>query len=244
MICIKLLGNSRAVLDNVSEPSIEDGNILIKMKTMDLCGSDINLRCRPSHQESKKMVDELGIAYDPNTIPGHEIAGEVIDTGNNTRFNKGKNVFIFPFISSKSSIFYEEKMLKYCKPLQTIGYTVDGGNSEYLSIPAENYYRIPDYVSLNQAAMLLGPISAPYGVIGELGFINNVSVSDLIVYKDLIICGSWVYDPEKLSDLYELLKNGLKIEKIITNTFPLEKSLEAWELFNTGKTGKIVVYQN
>lgn len=351
MIGLKLLGNENAELIDVNIPKPKKGYVLLKMKTMALCGSDINLRYRPSYENGKKMLNELGISYNPNSIPGHEITGCVVENhSSNSRLKKDDNVFIFPFIPSKDSVFYEDRLWKYCKPLKIIGYTIDGGNSEYLSVPEGNCYKFPDYVSLNQAAMLLDPIGAPYGiikklnvnyldrvlilgvgpiglgattickyigvkeiivvdkvkervdiagslganhllnmdknecekevlkltddkgpnvvidcigdneslnqalklvkpqgkigVIGEPGFINNVSVSDLIIHKDLTITGSWVYDPQKLKDLFLLLKNGLKIENIITHTFPIDESLKAWELFNTGKTGKIVICQN
>jgi len=259
----------------------------------------------------------------------------------------GDRVFIFPFIADTSSPFFKEKKYKYATPLKILGYTIDGGNTEFLSVPELNCYKLPDYVTFDQGAMLLDPVGAPYGaiknlginkedtvlilgtgpiglgatmitkllgpkkiivvdkvktraelagnlgadhvinddqkniaeaiqdltenigadlvldcignkdsfnysmmyakpegrvgVIGEPGFINNVSISDQLIHKDLLIAGSWVYDPEKMDDLYSLIKSGLEIEKIITHRFALEDSKKAWELFNTYETGKVII---
>ena len=59
--------------------------------------------------------------------------------------------------------------------------------------------------------------------------------------QDLRIAGGWVYDPEKMSDLYTPIKEGLKIEKIITHRYNLEDSENAWKIFNTYETGKITI---
>ena len=99
---------------------------------------------------------------------------------------------------------------------------------------------IGDKNSFNKAIELVQP-EGRVGVIGEPGIVNSVSLSDVVIHKDLLITGSWVYDPEKLNNLYTLIKNGLQIEKIITHEFSLEESVKAWEVFNTNKTGKVII---
>jgi threonine dehydrogenase-like Zn-dependent dehydrogenase len=262
---------------------------------------------------------------------------------------EGDRVFVFPFIANKNSVFYGDRLYKYATPLRIIGYTVDGGNTECLAVPGMNCYKLPDYVSFEQGAMLLDPVGAPYGalsrlglngiesvlilgagpiglgavvicdflhikkiivvekmakrvrlaeklgahnvlhgnqkdmygelmdltenrgpdmvldcvgdkesvnlslnyvrplgkvgLIGEPGYVNNEPVSDSVIHKDLQLVGSWVYDPELMNDLYALIKKGLKIEKIITHRFHLKDSIEAWDVFNTYETGKVIIHQ-
>jgi threonine dehydrogenase-like Zn-dependent dehydrogenase len=347
MLGFKLLGSEKSKMVEVEKPGTAPGEVLVKVISLALCGSCINLRYRPTVAESKERVLELGIDLDPASIPGHEMTGVIVDANNSRTLRNGDRVFIFPFIPSVNSIFYKDKLYKYSTPLKIVGYTIDGGNTEFLSVPEINCYVLPDYVTFEQGAMLLDPLGAPFGalsklnanyldtvlilgtgpiglgatvicdfigvkkiitvdimkdrvelsrelgaedilnmnqmdihdsileltndrgpdvvldcigdkdsfnqsiklvkpggrvgIIGEPGIINNVSVSDIIIHKDILIKGSWVYDPEKLNDLYELIKNGLKIEKIITHKFNLNESEKAWKVFNTNTTGKVII---
>lgn len=345
---LRLLGNERAEMAEFPKPVAKNDWVVVKVKTMALCGSDIHYRYRPSWERSQELLAEVGMpGYDPETIPGHEVAGEVVEIDKAKRVKVGDRVFVFPIMGNTKSVFHRLKLWKYCRPTKAIGYAYDGGNAEYLTVPERNCYRLPARISWDQAAMLLDPVGAPYGaikplcvssldtvaiygvgpiglganltcnflgartiaidlvqerldlakqcgahytinpnkedlyeslmditdglgpdvflecaghkkafqtameltkpqgrigVIGEPGNVDGVSVSDLLIHKDLQIIGSWVYDPEKLNDLLELIEQGLQPEKIITHTFVLKDSVEAWKLFNQGRTGKIVIH--
>ena len=348
MKAIKLLGNEESTMVEIPAPKPQDSELLIKIESLALCGSCIKLRYKPSANRAMELVNDLGLEYDPQSIPGHEMTGVVVEKGKNTNLNIGDRVFIFPFVANRESPFFKDKKYKYASPLKILGYSSDGGNTEYLAVPEINCYKLPDYVSFEQGAMLLDPVGAPYGaikylggvkqtdtalvlgagpiglgaimilkhlgvenvivvdkmqtridlaktlgadkcicekyqdilpiieeltkgrgadfvldcvgdkfsidyamtytkpegklgVIGEPGNIPNLSVSDQLIHKDLLIAGSWVYDPERLSDLYALIKDGLKIEKIITHRYNLENSVDAWKLFNTYETGKVTI---
>jgi len=348
MKAIKLLGNEKTEMVDIPEPKPQYGELLIKIESLALCGSCIKLRYQPSMKEALEKVNNLGLQYDPECIPGHEMTGTVVEKGKNTNLNIGDRVFIFPFIANQKSPYFANKKYKYASPLNILGYASDGGNTEYLSVPEINCYKLPDYVSFDQGAMLLDPVGAPYGaikylggvkkndtvlvlgtgpiglgaitilkylgvdkiiavdrvrsrinlaeelgaekticseyidtfdeieslteqkgadlvldcigdnssfhfsmkcarpegrvgVIGEPGIVNNTSLSDLLIHKDLLIAGSWVYDPEKMQDLFSLIKSGLHIENIITHRYKLSESQEAWGLFNTYETGKVII---
>jgi propanol-preferring alcohol dehydrogenase len=349
MQAIKLLGNEKTEMVELPQPVTQPGEVTVKIESLALCGSCIKLRYRPSLDESRKLIEELGLECNTGSIPGHEMTGVVVDAHGAESLKEGDRVFIFPFIANKKSVFYRDRLYKYATPLRIIGYTVDGGNTEYLSVPAINCYKLPDYVSFEQGAMLLDPVGAPYGalsrlgvehsdtvlilgagpiglgavvicdfmnvekiiavervaeraelaeelgahhvlhgnqkdvygklmdltkgrgpdmvldcvgdkdsvnlslsyaapagkvgLIGEPGYVSSVPVSDCIIHKDLRIAGSWVYDPESMDDLYALIKDGLKIEKIITHRFHLKDSIRAWDTFNTYKTGKVIIHQ-
>ena len=348
MLAIKLLGCEKTKMVEVEKPIPGPGEVLVKVNAITLCGSDINMRYRPSIEESKKLTSEIGVDLDPSTIPGHEIMGVIVDDNNSKFLKNGDRVFVFCFVGNVNSIFFEEKLYKYANPVKILGYTIDGGNTEFLKVPESNCYVVPDYITNAQGTLFMDPIGTPFGaldklnanyldtvlilgtgpiglgatvisdvigvkkiiavdimkervelakelgadhilnmdikdikdnimdltdgkgpdvvldcighnnsvnismelvqpmgrvgLIGEAGFVNNVSVSDIIIHKDLLIYGSWIYDPERLINLYKLIKNGLKIESIITHKFNLKESVEAWKLFNTNKTGKIVIY--
>ena len=71
------------VVKEVPKPQIDDNSVLVKVKSCAICGSDIRIY----HYGNNRV--KL-----PQII-GHEIAGEVVETGRNiTKFKAGDRVAI------------------------------------------------------------------------------------------------------------------------------------------------------
>ena len=79
------------------------------------------------------------------------------------------------------------------------------------------------------------------GLIGEQGEVQKLNISDEIIHKDLTLAGSLTYDHDKLDEIIDLIRKGLDVEKIITHSFSLDKSEKAWDLFDRGKAGKVII---
>jgi threonine dehydrogenase-like Zn-dependent dehydrogenase len=79
------------------------------------------------------------------------------------------------------------------------------------------------------------------GLVGELGEVQKVNFSDEIIHRDLTLAGSLCYDFDKMDELIGHIRKGLRVEKILTHTFTLEESEKAWDLFDRGKTGKVII---
>ena len=77
--------------------------------------------------------------------------------------------------------------------------------------------------------------------VGEGGTIT-FEPSPLLLHKQLTLHGSWVCGLVEMEDLLEwLARKGLRPETTVTHRFPLREAAEAYELFDTGKTGKVVL---
>lgn len=77
--------------------------------------------------------------------------------------------------------------------------------------------------------------------VGEGGTVE-FAPSPLMIHKQLTLHGSWVCSIEEMMRLVELLERwGLHPEDTVTHRFRLEQTREAYELFDTGKTGKCVI---
>ena len=63
-------GNIR--VEEVSKPSLEDGDILIKIRACGICGSDL-------HAYKLGLFPELGAPIESGMILGHEYSGDVIE---------------------------------------------------------------------------------------------------------------------------------------------------------------------
>jgi threonine dehydrogenase-like Zn-dependent dehydrogenase len=66
--------------------------------------------------------------------------------------------------------------------------------------------------------------------------------SPLLLHKQLTLHGSWVCGLHEMGQLLEhLARKGLHPETTVTHTFPLSETKQAYEAFDAGKTGKVVI---
>lgn len=77
--------------------------------------------------------------------------------------------------------------------------------------------------------------------VGEGGTVE-FEPSPLLIHKQLTLYGSWVCSIGQMEDLVELLVRwGLKPEAMVTNLYSLEEAQTAYEVFDTGRTGKVAI---
>ncbi|MCW4039516.1 MAG: zinc-binding dehydrogenase [Candidatus Bathyarchaeota archaeon] len=80
---------------------------------------------------------------------------------------------------------------------------------------------------------------------GKVAFIGHgdeklaITPSDLI-RRDVTIRGSPIFKTDTYFEMAEfLVKNGISLEKTVTHTFSLDQAKKAFQLFDSGQTGKI-----
>jgi threonine dehydrogenase-like Zn-dependent dehydrogenase len=77
--------------------------------------------------------------------------------------------------------------------------------------------------------------------LGEQGTVT-FEPSPLLLHKNLTLHGSWVTSTANMEKLVELLdRKKIHPSQVITHRYPLEKTGEAFEIFATGKTGKVCI---
>jgi alcohol dehydrogenase, propanol-preferring len=142
------------VLERVGEPLVlrrrplptltEPGQVLLRVRACGVCRTDLHL------------VD--GELPDPALplIPGHQIVGEVVSTGNGVdRFQAGDRVGV-PWLG------YTDGTCRYCRRDQEnlcpnarfTGYTIDGGYAEYALADARYCFPLPEAADLALAPLL------------------------------------------------------------------------------------------
>ena len=91
----------------------------------------------------------------------------------------------------------------------------------------------------NQAASVAGR-GATVVYVGHDGPDISISFGD-VLRKDLTIRGNSVYTMASYHDEVEfLLKNPVPLEDIVTHRFKIEEAPEAFSLFDSSATGKVV----
>lgn len=135
------------VLGMAEMPVISDENVLIRVKSVGICGSDL-------HYYSKGSIGDCMVDFP--FILGHEAAGEVVEVGKNvTHLKPGDRVCMEPGIPC----YHCEECLSghynLCKSVRfwaTPPY--DGCLCEYVSHPAAFTFKIPNNMSYTEGALV------------------------------------------------------------------------------------------
>ncbi|PWC21663.1 galactonate oxidoreductase [Brenneria roseae subsp. roseae] len=108
-------------------PVPSDSEVLIKVKTVGICGTDIHA-----------WAGNQPFFNYPRVL-GHEICGEVIALGKKiTSFRIGQQTSVIPYIACNHCSACLNNRPNCCENISVIGVHQDGGMAEYLSVPAEN----------------------------------------------------------------------------------------------------------
>ena len=129
-------------LENRPMPEISDNQVLLKVMASGVCGSDI------------PRIFKKG-TYTFPTVPGHEFAGQIVETGKNVDPSlNGKKAAVFPLKPCMKCTYCKDELFELCDNYDYYGSRCDGGFSEYIAIDKWNLVMIPDNVSYEEASML------------------------------------------------------------------------------------------
>ncbi len=137
-------------LEDVPVPAVGKGEILVKVISASICGTDLRI-LHGNHR-----------MYPPGTvrIPGHEVVGTIAEIGAEVEnYSIGQRVFCAPNTGCghcKQCISGNNNL---CANYDAIGVTSDGGFAEYVRIPANsvrqgNVIPVDDYIDPAVAALM------------------------------------------------------------------------------------------
>ena len=129
MKAIVLEGPGVAGVQDVKEPKRVHGEVLLQVRKVGLCGSDLN-----SYRGRNPLV-----SYP--RIPGHEIAATVVDSGGNAEWVVGTNATLLPYTGCGKCAACLRGRPNACKDNQTLGVQRDGALTEFIAMPAEKLFR-------------------------------------------------------------------------------------------------------
>jgi len=127
------------------EPS-DSAKVLVKVKYAGICGSDI-------HRGFE------GGAYHYPLAMGHEFSG-IVESGG----AQGMSVVVFPLLPCWKCVPCQTGDFAQCVDYDYYGSRRDGGFAEYVCVPEENLFPVPEGVSLLHAAMTEPCAVALHGV--------------------------------------------------------------------------------
>lgn len=134
---------------DVPIPEIGDDEVLLKVKAVSICGSDITGYIRGSNMRIGPL------------IMGHEFSGEVVKIGTKVEgFALGDRCGAQPSIHCNNCQNCADGLTNDCDYRFNIGATMpiagnwDGAMAEYVRVPAWRLLKLPDHISYDEAAFL------------------------------------------------------------------------------------------
>ncbi|KYZ75984.1 alcohol dehydrogenase [Anaerosporomusa subterranea] len=145
-ICLQSPGDIRVA--QIPDPEQKQDRIIIKAKSVGICGSDIG---------AYRGVNPL-VSY-PRII-GHEIAGEVVGIpADEKTFSVGDRVILEPYVYCGHCYPCSIGHTNCCENLTVLGVHIDGGMSEYFSHPRQLIHKVPDNIPWAHV-----PMAEPLGI--------------------------------------------------------------------------------
>ncbi len=126
-------------------------SLLIKVVGSGICNSDIHRGFG-------------GGAYHYPLVMGHEFSGIVEEAFSGSQYRKGDRVTVFPLLPCKKCIPCQSGDFAQCMDYDYFGSRCDGAFAEYVWVPEENLFPIPEHVDILHAAMTEPASVALHGV--------------------------------------------------------------------------------
>jgi len=246
--------NSDIRIEEVPTPSPGQGEMLVKVISCGICGSDI--------------VEWYRLPRAP-LIQGHEVGVEVVETGKEvSKYKKGDRLFIAPKVPCLKCSYCLNGHYPQCTVVKD---RLPGGYAEYILVPKElvlnGCYLLPDTVSYDQATFIeplacvvraqrLASIKEGQTILvlgsGMSGLLHiclaklkNCKVIATDINKNrLELAKSFGADEavDASSDIFKQLinANGRKADAVIVTTSAMSAFKQAWETVDMG--GAVVLF--
>jgi L-iditol 2-dehydrogenase len=152
-------------IEDVPVPKIKDDEVLVKVKAVSICGSDLHAY----RGLSKRRV--------PPLVMGHEFSGEIANMGGKVKnLKEGERVVVEPIVSCGTCRLCRLGRNNICEKLQLVGLHLSGAFSEYVAVPAKKCYLLPTKVSFEEAA-LVEPLAVAVHAVHLASFEKNEAIA-------------------------------------------------------------------
>ena len=134
--------NQNVRLEEMPVPKTGPGELLVKVMASGICGSDV----MEWYRLKKAPV-----------VLGHEIAGEIVEVGEGTRFSVGDRLFVSHHVPCNTCHYCLKGHHTVCDTLRTTNFD-PGGFAEYVRVPPINVERgtvlLPDEMTYEEGTFI------------------------------------------------------------------------------------------
>ena len=201
--------------DRVPVPTAGPGQVLVKIKRIGICGSDIHVY-HGKHPYTKYPVTQ-----------GHEVSGQVAALGEGvTQFQVGQRVTIEPQVYCGECYPCTHGKYNLCENLKVMGFQPTGTASEYFAVDASKVTALPAGMSYDEGAML-EPLAVTVHAARRAGDVAGKKVCVLgcgpigiLLVQSLKAFGAALtecFGPDKADIIYDCAGNDTTMDQAIQN---------------------------
>jgi 2-desacetyl-2-hydroxyethyl bacteriochlorophyllide A dehydrogenase len=159
--------NKDFVIEDVAVPRIGEHDALVKVKASCLCAADGKIR--------DGRMPSLALPH----IPGHEVAGEVVEIGKRVRNVKvGDRVVVYMYTVCGDCYACRDGRENLCVNIVRLGLERQGGHAEFVAVPERQLLHLPEAISYEHGAAIPDAVSTSLHAIRDQG---QVKLNDYVV---------------------------------------------------------------
>lgn len=148
-------------------PEISNGQVLVKIKKIGICGSDIHVY-HGKHPFTSYPVTQ-----------GHEVSAEVVGMGADVKDLKtGQKVTIQPQVVCGKCYPCRHGKYNLCEELKVMGFQTTGVASEYFAVDAAKVTPLPEDMTYDEGAMI-EPLAVAVHAVKRAGDVKGLKIAVL-----------------------------------------------------------------
>jgi len=164
-IRISAIGEKLTQAD-VEVPTPAAGEVLVAVKAAGICHSDAHYRSGVG-----------SLAHLPIT-PGHEVAGVIETVGPDVSNERvGERVCLHYLVTCGECSYCRRNIGQFCPDVAMIGKDRDGGYAEYICVPEQNAFALPDEIPFTHAAVMMCSFATALHALRKARFAEGESVA-------------------------------------------------------------------
>lgn len=146
-------------ITEVPDPQPGPGDCLVRVRATGICGTDLKISSGAFSDTPLPM------------IPGHEVAGELVEDAGGMR--KGQRVALHVFHPCGRCRWCQLGEETLCPNPPRIGFNRDGGLAEYIRVPVESALPFADTLDFELAAVGMDAVLSPWRALVERARIKS-----------------------------------------------------------------------
>jgi len=164
MIQVVLTEPQKIEIREVAKPVPQEGEVLLEIKRIGICGSDIHAYYGKHPYISCPIVQ------------GHEFSGRVVELGKGvSEFKIGDRVTVRPQLTCGHCYQCLHGDYHICENLKVIGCQSNGAAQEYFAVPKDLVVKLPDSVDYDLGAMI-EPLAVGVHAAGRVSKLKNHNI--------------------------------------------------------------------
>jgi len=209
MKSLQYLGPKQLQFEDVPKPEIAADEVLLKIRKVGICGTDLHI-----YNGGMKVPTPL--------IMGHEFVGNVVEVGKNvSEIKVGDRAVAEHVIGCGKCCYCGDGKKNLCETPTVIGLQRPGALAEYLAVPANLVFVLPDSLSYDDG-VLVEPLSiAVYGVrranvqVGDVVAVIGQGPIGLFIDQVAQAAGALVYGVDIMEDRLHYAKSHRLVDGVI-----------------------------